>query len=268
MLVLSEAAPPPALSVESAMTLGRLPVLASAWSRAWSSGTTGGANRPLSVRNSSPSLVASASPAALALSVITRTRRADLGHVALLETMGERDREHAFLAFERAHAVDEGAAGLARRRHQLDHPAIIERHHRPDLAADGPDDDGDEFLGALDEIDMRVFLVEDDGVCEPHPLLGQVAMRIEFDADRHLRPDQSADMLEDVALAIVIAMRHHRAVQAEQHAVDRQGRLELPEDLVAHLLVIGLAQVPEGSAQKHEPSISVNPSCFARCRAT
>jgi hypothetical protein len=32
-------------------------------------------------------------------------------------------------------------------------------------------------------------------------------------------------------------VRHHRAVQAEQHAVDRQRGAQLAEDLIAHALV-------------------------------
>ncbi len=66
-----------------------------------------------------------------------------------------------------------------------------------------------------------------------------MAMRIELDADRHGGADDGADMFEDVAFAIVIAMRDHGTVQPEQHAVDRHCRLELGEDLVPHLLVIG-----------------------------
>jgi hypothetical protein len=46
-------------------------------------------------------------------------------------------------------------------------------------------------------------------------------MRVELDADRHGRADDGADMFDDVAFAIVIAMRDHGAVQAEQHAIDR-----------------------------------------------
>ena len=62
-------------------------------------------------------------------------------------------------------------------------------------------------------------------------------MRVELDADDGLRSDQRAHAFEEVALAVVIAVRHHRAMQVEQAAVDRQRGLELPEDFVAHALV-------------------------------
>ena len=78
------------------------------------------------------------------------------------------------------------------------------------------------------------------------PLRRQVAVRIEFGGDQHVRPDHRADPRQQIAFAIVIALRHHGAVQAEHDAVDRQGRRELIEDLVAQRL-IGLAlQQPAG----------------------
>ena len=55
-----------------------------------------------------------------------------------------------------------------------------------------------------------------------------------------LRPDDLAHARDDVALAIVVAVRDHRAVQTEQHAVDRHRGAELVEDFVAHALVGGL----------------------------
>jgi hypothetical protein len=67
---------------------------------------------------------------------------------------------------------------------------------------------------------------------------------------------------------VVIAVGDHRPVQAEQHAVDRHRGGKLGEDLVAHRLVVALVRRADGSAQKHEPSTSSNPSCRARRRAT
>ena len=67
----------------------------------------------------------------------------------------------------------------------------------------------------------------------------QMAVRVELDADDAFRPDDGAHALDDVAFDVVVAVRDHGAVQAEQHAVDRQRRLELGQDLVAHGLVVG-----------------------------
>ena len=75
-------------------------------------------------------------------------------------------------------------------------------------------------------------------------------MRIELDADHALRPDDLPHALDDVALDVVVAVRHHGAVQAEQHPVDRHGGLELPENLVAHELVIAPVGRPGGAGGK------------------
>ena len=91
-----------------------------------------------------------------------------------------------------------------------------------------------------------------------HLRLGQVAMRIELDADHAVRADQRAHALEQVALAVVIAERDHGAVQSEHDAVERQGGLDLARGSCrasAHRprVVAG----PPGCAAKQEPSISV-----------
>ena len=58
--------------------------------------------------------------------------------------------------------------------------------------------------------------------------------------------DDGAHALEQIALAIVVALRDHGAVQAENDGVDRQGGAQLAEDFVAQFL-IGLAlQQPAG----------------------
>src|SRR3954453_11434831 len=96
-----------------------------------------------------------------------------------------------------------------------------------------------------------------------------MAVGVEFDADHSLRTYERTHALEEVALAVVIPMSHHRAVQIEKTAVDRQRRLELPEDFVAHALVgitrggtAGLCGVT-GAFDQLEP---VAPCRRARCR--
>ena len=72
-------------------------------------------------------------------------------------------------------------------------------------------------------------------------LFRQVAVRVELDADGHVGADQRAHLRDQLALAVVAAVGHHRAVQAEQHAVHRQRGAQLAEDLVAQRLP-GLAR--------------------------
>ena len=64
-------------------------------------------------------------------------------------------------------------------------------------------------------------------------------MRVEFDADHAFWSHDRAAALDHVAFDVVVAVRHHRAVHTEQQTVDRQRRLELAQDLVAHGLVGG-----------------------------
>ena len=96
-----------------------------------------------------------------------------------------------------------------------------------------------DLLAARGEIRVRILLEQHDDVGERAALLREMAMRIELDADHAVRSDQRAHPLEEVAFAVVIAVRHHRAVQVEHRAVDRQRGLQLAEDFVAHPLIGG-----------------------------
>ena len=77
-----------------------------------------------------------------------------------------------------------------------------------------------------------------------------------------LGPDDGAHALHDVAFDVVIAVGDHGTVQAEHHAVERQRRLELAQDLVAHGPRSRLRGCRPGraGAQKQLPSIRVKPS--------
>ena len=73
-----------------------------------------------------------------------------------------------------------------------------------------------------------------------------MAVRVELGGDQYALADDRAHALQQIALAIVVALRDHRAVQAEHDGVDGQRGAQLIEDLVAQVL-IGLAlQQPAG----------------------
>ena len=91
-----------------------------------------------------------------------------------------------------------------------------------------------------------IFLVADDDVGGGDALQGEMAVRIELDADHAALADDGAGALDDVALHVVVAVGDHGAVQAEQHAVDRHGGPQLSQNLVAHELVVG----PVGGARR------------------
>ena len=135
--------------------------------------------------------------------------------------MADRNGEHAVLAFKRHNLVDQSAHRLDRGRETGDHAAVEHGFHRRDLAANGPQRQLNHLLAALDEIRVRIFLEQHDDIGEAAALFGQMAMWVEFDADHGFHAYQRAHVLEEIAFAIVIAMRHHGAMQIEHRAVDR-----------------------------------------------
>lgn len=92
------------------------------------------------------------------------------------------------------------------------------------------------MLATLVEVRMRKFEEGCENIEVLHPLWGQVAMWIELACNQHARSDNGARTLQKVAFAIVIALRHHCAVKAQHHRIDRHGGLELVKDFVAQFL--------------------------------
>src|SRR5262249_34018014 len=141
--------------------------------------------------------------------------------------VADRDGEHALLALHRLHLVDEAAHRLDRGRETRDQAAVVERHFRPDGAADGLDHQIDHFLAPLGEIRVRIFLEQHDDVGEAAALFRQVAVRVELDADHAARAYERAGALEKIAFAVVVTLRHHGAVQVEHDAVYGERAFEL-----------------------------------------
>jgi hypothetical protein len=98
-------------------------------------------------------------------------------------------------------------------------------------------------FGAVGDVGVRKFLVADHDVAVAHALQRHVAVRIVLDADHALGADDRARPLQQIAFDVVVAVRDHRAVQAEQHAVERQRRAQLRQHFVAHELVVGLVDL-------------------------
>ena len=123
-----------------------------------------------------------------------------------------------------------------------------------------------ELARALGDIDMRVFLEGDDGVRVLPHLLGQMAMQVELDADRRLRPDDLAHARQRVAFAIVIPVRDHGAVHEEQHDIDRHGGAQIGEDGVAQFLVHVAERDPGGLREGADAFADLVPVRLARRR--
>ena len=94
-----------------------------------------------------------------------------------------------------------------------------------------------------------------------------MAVHVVFGADDRLRADDLARPGEQIALGVVIAVRDHGAVQAEQRDIDRHGHTQLTEDLVAQALVGAARDEACRLGPGRGPSMSVIPPDFARLRA-
>ena len=237
-VVLSEGAPPPALSVVSAITIGPSGCGQRRVDRAIDVMEV---RRRLLAQRDQLTADLFGEPVAVRLGAVGdhQDARAAFRHVAIGKAVTDRDREHAVLALQRHDAVDQGAHRLPRGREAREQAAVEHRFHRLDLAADGAQREIDRLFAARSEIGVRILLEQHDDVGERAALLREMAMRIELDADHAVRADQRAHPLEKIAFAVVIAVRHHRAVQVEHRAVDRQRGLQLAEDFVAHPLIGG-----------------------------
>src|SRR5579863_4182101 len=173
----------------------------------------------------------------VAVSVDDEHLRAHLGDVAGHEAVDERDRQNSALALHGSDAINESAHWLAAGRKDVDHAAVETRHHRLDFAAQRAERQVDDMFGALDEIYVRKFEKGGENIGVGDALLGEMAVRVELRRNQHVAADNDADAFEEIALAIVIALRHHGAVETENHTVDRQGGAKLVENLIAQFLV-------------------------------
>ena len=162
---------------------------------------------------------------------------AHVRHVAGHEAMDNRGGEDAVLAFQRHQTVDEGAHRLAAGRIDGDHAAIEGRNDRLDLAPQRAQRQLDDMFAALLEVRMRKFEEGGHDIETGDAQHRQMAMRVEFGGDQHIRPDQGPNLRQQVAFGIVIALGNHRAMQAEHYGIDRHRRPQLVEDLVAQHLI-------------------------------
>jgi hypothetical protein len=126
-----------------------------------------------------------------------------------------------------AQLVDEAAHRLARGVEHADQLAVPGRHDGFGAAFDGAFHHGEEIVGALRHVDMRIFLEQHQRGGVAQGAFADVAMQVELDAHRHVGSDDLAHMGQQVAFAVVIALGHHGAVHGEQHAIDRHRRLEV-----------------------------------------
>ena len=169
-------------------------------------------------------------------------------HVGVGEAMPDGDGDDALLPLHRHHPIHEASHQRQRGGIRPDLPAIVHRHHRLDLLADGGEHMGQQFLRPIHHVGMGKLLVEDDDIAQRHSLHRQMTMRIELHSDHAVRPDDRPHPLGDIAFDVIIAVSHHGAVEAEEDAVERQGGFDLGEDFIAHGFVVGAVGGPRGGS--------------------
>ena len=90
---------------------------------------------------------------------------------------------------------------------------------------------------AVRHVHVRVGLVAVEEIGALDHGLREVAVEVERHRDRDRRADGAAHGRDQVAFAVVQALRHHRAVQVEQHAIEPARGSEVGEHPVLDVLV-------------------------------
>ncbi len=86
---------------------------------------------------------------------------------------------------------------------------------------------------------MGVFLVINNEICIFQHLLCQMIMRIEFQSDDTLAPQNDPGAGEQIPFAVVITIGDHRAMHGEEQNVRLMG-FNIFQDLIAILFIDGL----------------------------
>ncbi len=147
--------------------------------------------------------------------------------------------------------------------HRDDHLAVDHRRQRANPLLDGRRAEIDQLERALEHVGVRIFLVGDQQVGALDHRRREVAVRIELGTDHDVGPDDGAHPLQQVALAVVVAVGDHRAVQAEQHHVDRQRRPQVGEQLLAQRLVARARRRAARLRAGHQALDQVPAQCLA-----
>ena len=77
------------------------------------------------------------------------------------------------------------------------------------------------------DVDVGILLVGDERGRGLQHQRRNVAVQVELAAHHGIRADDRAQPGQQVALAVVVALRHHGAVHVDQHEVERQRGLRL-----------------------------------------
>ena len=171
-------------------------------------------------------------------------RRADIADVGSAEPGADADRERLACCLQCFAAGDQlghrpllGAAAVEPVEHRPPRNDGLRAH----LALHRAFEQMGALPGAFVLVDMRIGAEGNQGAGIVGHGLRHVGVQVERHDDRHVGPEPSAQARQQLALAILVGVDDHRAMQVQQDAVDRTLTLDRREDHAADLLegVIG-----------------------------
>ena len=87
------------------------------------------------------------------------------------------------------------------------------------------------------EVDMGIGAADHQGRGMPHHPLGDVGMQIEADHDRQIRAEQATQALQELALAVLQMLGHHRAMEVEIKGIDASAAAQQVDHLAGDPLI-------------------------------
>ncbi|MDR7417282.1 MAG: hypothetical protein QN178_00055 [Armatimonadota bacterium] len=139
---------------------------------------------------------------------------------------------------DRVHRLDRLQA---RRRRRDEQRQGLDDDDRLDLALQHADEKGHGLLPAVVRIGMGVLVHAEQAGRNLGQARSQVAVQIECDGDRHRRPHDAPNGLDDRGLDVVDSLGDTGAVQPQAHGVHRHGPPQ-PVEQFAHHRVVSVAR--------------------------
>ena len=169
--------------------------------------------------------------------------RADMGDIGVGKAVKPAHVDHAGFLFGREHPRENALADAFERggrRHQHGHAFDVTHGVQAFVTHAGLVHAGDQphgFVGAVVHVDVRVLMAGKHAVERIRHGLRDVAVQVERRGHRHPCADQVTHGAAQVAFQILQTFHDARAVQREEHAVERCGRREAVQDFLLERLV-------------------------------
>ena len=113
---------------------------------------------------------------------------------------------------------------------------LPERDGRPDPSGDDVEEPGRRLGAPLGHVHVGIGLVTVEEVGAADHRLREIGVKVERHRDRNPRADRLPDGRDQVTLAVVQPLRHHRAVEIEEHAREGASPVEVREHAFLHVV--------------------------------